>query len=65
MGRQTLSVDMQTRISENRREREIADWTYLNAVGAVFARLFQGSSKPPVKRRWDRRYPYTSYHYLV
>ena len=46
---------------ENHTGREIAEWTYLNVGGAVFARLFQGSSKPPVKRRWDGSYPYTSY----
>ena len=49
---------------ENHTGREIADWTYLNVGGAVFARLFQGSSKPPVKRRWDGSYPYTSYPHL-
>ena len=38
-----------------------------NLIGreiAVFARLFQGSSKPPVKRKWDGSYPYTSYPHL-
>ena len=36
----------------------------LNDGVAEFARLFQGSSKPPVKRRWDGSYPYTSYPHL-
>ena len=38
--------------------------SYLNDGVAEFARPFQGSSKPPVKRRWDGSYPYTSYPHL-
>lgn len=33
----------------------VVDWTYLNDGVTVFAQLFQGFSKPPVKRRWGGR----------